>query len=98
MAVPPFSPIPNLQSEDIANSTMTSPEKKAQSPAPEAASPKGKQKSPTPGPATPAQAKSPTPGPASPVTAKSPTPGPASPGTTTAGLLSGAHWAEVVRI
>ncbi|KAK3400616.1 S-adenosyl-L-methionine-dependent methyltransferase [Sordaria brevicollis] len=54
----------------------------AQSPTPEATSPKGK-------------AKSPTPAPASPVQAKSPTPGPGSPGTAAPGLLPGAHWADV---
>ena len=69
---------------------MSSPPQKAQSPAPEAVSLKRKAQSPTPGPASPVTAKSPTPGPAS--------PGPASPGTAVPGLLSGAHWANVVRI
>ncbi|KAK3348395.1 S-adenosyl-L-methionine-dependent methyltransferase [Neurospora tetraspora] len=72
---------------------MSSSFKKAQSPAPEAKSPKGKEKSPTPGPASPAGKKSPTPGPA-----KSPTPAPTSPvadeSSEPVGLLSGAHWGQ----
>ncbi|KAJ4361281.1 hypothetical protein N0V85_009421 [Neurospora sp. IMI 360204] len=59
---------------------MSSPLKKAQSPAPEAKSPKGKEKSPTPGPA-----KSPTPAPTSPVGNE-----PSEP----VDLLPGAHWGQ----
>ncbi|CCC05793.1 unnamed protein product [Sordaria macrospora k-hell] len=77
---------------------MSSPAKKAQSPASESASPKGKAKSPTPGPASPATArassaapKSPTPAPVTPAAARESTPAPEIPG-----LLSGAHWLEQV--